>query len=331
MGVDESNSPLSGGQGVVMGGGSFAVGLTSISQVPARRTRRENQALFRDADRRRSAPPSAGGRVPASAQTPLSSQEGEATRCGRKRRSEGDAHPKASQKVSKRGPKPPCGIKACGETGDWSNPCQSCESVSHAGQYLCFACHRPTKMNSGKARWRHSQETDPNEVASWWPKVHPDVRTPLRGDYTPSKHCVCSHSDCVAAAYDRYRENAGRSACIRCETCGTRTTHHWRTAGIRYGYHTFFASGKGATHRRDYLRVNGGELSMESDICNASWLFFRDNGGSDQRKVVRHTRLSVPDATDSTELETLHNKFLGQAREKMKARGDSQARRLRNA
>ncbi|CAM9648520.1 unnamed protein product, partial [Pylaiella littoralis] len=44
--------------------------------------------------------------------------------------------------------------------------------------------------------------------------------------------------------------------------------------------HTFFASGKGATHRRDYLRVNGGELSMESDICNACWLFFRNNGGS---------------------------------------------------
>ncbi|CAM9746780.1 unnamed protein product [Pylaiella littoralis] len=282
MGVDDSNSSHSRGEDVVMGAGSFAVGSTSISQGQVGRTRRATQVSARDAERRRSAPPSVGGAAPAAARTRSSSTEGVAMRDGRKRRSAGDARPEPSRRVSRRGPVPACGTGACGDTADWSNPCQSCGNVSHIGKYLCSACHRPTRVNgSGKATWRHFNEADLNEVDLWWPQVRPDVRTSLRGDYEPRKQCVCSSSDCVAAAYDRFKKSTARNETRKCETCGTCSTPQWRKAGTRYGYmHSFFDSGKGATHRHHYLRSTKGELTMESDVCNSCLLFFRVNSES---------------------------------------------------
>ena len=74
-----------------------------------------------------------------------------------------------------------------------------------------------------------------------------------------------------------------------CDTCGSRTTAQWRKAGVSYGYmRNFFTAGKGATKTKDYLAMNGGSITTESDICNKCWLAFRDNAESTKITVEHY-------------------------------------------
>ena len=139
------------------------------------------------------------------------------------------------KKPSRRGGIGACGFRVHGETSDWQDPCDECGKVSHKDKQFCDACHRePSLDKDGNPVWRHFQTGVVDAARVWWAaaRKNPTTEYAFRREYEPSVRCLCNRTDCV---YNMYLMHTRIRRC--CDTCGSRTTVHWRKAGGKLWLH----------------------------------------------------------------------------------------------